>query len=208
MSHTVGREGRRIRTGVVTALVVMTLVLGVAPAGAAGAGDAADGMLETTDVGLPVLSEPHATTLIAVDVVDPDTCKQKDPKGRDGRVVSFAEDPAAPTSGAQVIEAVSDYDSSAAAKASFKEVRADEQARAECGSTEKAENITFSKGPKKVGSARFTVTSDEQISGQTRKVTSVVLLQGTHVARVNFIEWTDDLPTVPKVAKRAADRLA
>jgi len=204
MQHVVGAR-RRIRGGAVTVLVTALLTLGTAPAGAGGV---ADGMLETDDVGLPVLSEPHASTVAAVDLVDPDTCASAPTEEREAWVVSFAKDPDSPSSGAQLNEIVVDLSSAAEAKAAFAEVRMSEQARAECGSTEKATNITFAKGPKKVGAARFTVTASERISGTTRKVVSVTLLQGAHVAHVNFIDWGGGLPAIAKVAKRAADRLS
>jgi len=206
MEHALGRGVRRIRRGGAATLVA-TAVLVVA-ATPSGAGDVADGMLQKADVGLAVISEPHSSTIASVDLVDPETCEPASTTEEDGRVVSFAENPDDPSSGAQLNEVVIDYASAAEAKASFQGVRTAEQARVECGSTGKATNLAFSKGPKKVGTARFTVTADEKISGKTRTVVSVTLLQGAHVARVNFIDWDDAKPSSAKVAKRAADRLA
>jgi hypothetical protein len=64
------------------------------------------GMLEADDVGIAVVSKPHQTTLIAVDLVEPGTCAPRESTERDGRVVSFAQTPKDPASGAQLNEVV------------------------------------------------------------------------------------------------------
>jgi hypothetical protein len=166
-----------------------------------------EGMLTAGEVGLAVISEPHPSTIIAIDLVEPDTCESGATKERDGRVVSFAEKPDEPSKGAQLNEIVFDFATTAEAKAFFDEVRGNEAQRADCASTTKATDFELTKGPKGVGDARFTMSSTERIGGVDRAVTSVELLVGAHVVEVIFIDWNDDLKPIPKVAKKAAANL-
>lgn len=176
------------------------------PASAVGAGAGA-GMLKAKDTGLTVISKPHVATVVAIDAVQPGTCQPGPTTEREGRVVSFAAQPDDPTTGARLNEIVFDFSSEAEAEAFFAELRSSESQRADCPSTVKATSFVLTKGPKGVGDDRFTVTSDERIGGVVHPVTSVELLDGTHVAELVFIDWTEDLPSVTKVATKAAARL-
>ncbi len=167
---------------------------------------AAEKMLGADDVGLPVVSKPHRSTVIAVDSVD-DACTPADGVERDARVASFAADAGDPSSGARMNQVVFEFGSAGGAKAFYADVLAAERQRAACGSTTKASDLDLTKGPKGIGTARFTVSSDEEIEGETRRVVSVEVLAGSRVTKLIFIDWDDTLPSTAAVVKRAVKRL-
>jgi hypothetical protein len=187
--------------GLVTTVVL--LVAGALPA-EAGAGS---GMLKAGDVDLKVLSKPHSSTVIAIDTVT-DGCQPGAATERDARVVSFAENTAKPTSAAQMNQVVFDFGSPGAAKSFFADLRKNEERRVECGKTAKAGSFKLSKGPGDVGDARFTVTSNEKVSGVTRKVVAIPILAGSSVTELIFLDWDPGLPATTAVAKKAVDRLS
>ena len=184
------------------ALWMLVAALGAPPARAA----TADGMLDADDVGLVVVSKPHRSTVIAIDAVTSE-CAPTDGVEREARVVGFATTAKDPASGARLNQVVYDFESAGAAKAFFADVRANDSQRANCGATDKASDLELTKRPTGIGDARFTVTSNEEISGATRSVVSVEILTGSTITELIFIDWDTSLPTTTAVAKTAVKRL-
>ncbi len=182
--------------------LIAAVTVAAVPVGAA----AGDGTLKAGDVDLAVVAKPHSSTVIAIDTVT-DACAPGDDTERDARVVSFAENTEKPTSGAQLNQVVYDFGSASEAKAFFADLRVNEQQRVQCGTTDKASNFKLTKGPGGVGSARFTVASNEKVGGVSRKVVAVSILTGAAVTELIFLDWDAGLPATTAVAKKAVSRL-
>jgi hypothetical protein len=180
----------------------------IALAGAGAAGNTDEGMLRSVDVGIDVVAEPHSSTVMAIDLVDPDTCEPEEAVEREARVVSFAQNPKDPASGARLNQVVHDFSSAKAAKAFFDDLRTNEKQRTECGSTAKATGLKLSNGPKGVGDERFTVKSKEKIAGAAYPVAVIAIREGSHVTDLIFVNWGGGLDSTTTIAKRAAARLA
>ena len=215
MSHAVLQPSTRVarrataRRSAAVAVGIGCLVIGLAGlAGPVAAGNVDEGMLRATDVGLEVASEPHQSTVIGIDLVDPDTCEPQEAVEREARVVSFAQNPKDPASGARLNQVIHDFSSAKAAKAFFADLRPNEKQRAACGTTEKASGVAMTNGPKGVGDERLTVKSKEKIAGATYPVTVVALREGSHVTDLIFINWDGGLDSTTKIAKKAVARLA
>lgn len=187
-------------------LGALLAALALVGAFAAAAGARGGGTLHAGDVGIDVLAPPHSSTVIAIDDVTANCAPAKRTEHQ-ARVATFAENVDQPAQGAQLNQIVYDLPSKAAATSFFDAMRAAERRRASCSTTEKAANVEFSRGPKGVGDARFTVASDEKISGATRKVVDVHVLAGSSVTELIFIDWGHRVPATTTIAKRAVTRL-
>ena len=196
---------RSVRVLLVSMATVAALVVSVGPISAAPVGE---GMLTAKDVGLAVMSKPHTSTVIAYELVESGSCAASSDVEHEARVVSFGTD--AGGTGPALNQVVYDFASKSEAVGFFADVRASDQARADCGATQKATDLAVAKGPKGLGDDRFTVTSKELIGGKSRSVRAFSIREGDAVTKLIFLDWPSggSAKQVTKVAKEAVARIA
>lgn len=178
------------------------LVSGVLVAVLAAPAAAGIGTLTEKDVGLPLVSKPHPSTVIAYDTVVPGTCEPDEEVEHEAVVVSFGT-----KGGAALNEIVFEFASAKEAASFFDTARDADQARADCGETENAVIVEMRAWPKGLGDDRYSFTSIEEVDGVERETVAVHLRSDRRIVVVNFLDWSKKQPGMKKVLKAALAHL-